>query len=532
MNKKVLGIEKLESKTLLSVVPNDPLLNNQWGLSNTSSYGAWASTIGSKDVVVAVIDSGIDLTHQDLKNNVWINPGEIPNDGIDNEGNGYIDDINGWNFFNNTNVVQDNYGHGTHIAGIIGAEGNNSLGIAGINWHVSIMPLKFMDDRGLGSNGGAIQAMEYLLMMKNSYHINVVAVNTSWESMGGFSSMLYGEIQKLNDAGIILTVAAGNSGVDTDVTLKYPSCYDSPNVISVGALDVDGVSLAGLSNYGKNTVDLAAPGTMIYSTLPWNSYGNLTGTSMASPFVAGTVALLNSIKPNLSIAEVKAAIFGSVDKLPGLFEKVATGGKLNIEAAVDNLLGIPYYHNKLPFGNITSQTLRSIGGWVQDPDGNKVIGIQLWIDNKLVSSKVCNSDGSFVFNLGVLNVGDHVINIKAQDSQTRSWGSISSTTVTVPAPVVEVSSVSLSRVVGWAYSARLGNAPVMIRVFVNDRLVASQYANQYRPVLKATLGYAYHGFNIGLNRYWFHKGDNVVKIVTFDPVSKQVSLVGTYQLRK
>ena len=180
MNKKVLGLEKLESKTLLSVTPNDPLLSSQWGLNSISAYRAWDTSTGSKQVVVAIIDSGIDLTNKDLINNIWTNPGEIAGDGIDNEGDGYVDDVHGWNFADNNNNVQDGYGHGTHVAGIIGAEGNNGLGVAGVNWNVSLMPLKFYNDQGVGDTGGAVRAMEYLLMMKNTYHVNVVVANASW----------------------------------------------------------------------------------------------------------------------------------------------------------------------------------------------------------------------------------------------------------------------------------------------------------------------------------------------------------------
>jgi hypothetical protein len=531
MNKKVLGLEQLETRTLLSVSSNDPLLNNQWGLQSISSFGSWSQSTGSKNVVVAVIDSGTDLTHQDLKDNLWINPFEIAGDGIDNENNGYIDDIYGWNFSNNTSNVQDNYGHGTHVAGIIGAVGDNSLGIAGVNWKVSIMSLKFMDDRGIGDTGGAIRAMEYALMMKNVYGVNVVVANASWGGGTGFSNMLYGEIQKLNDSGIVLTVAAGNNGSNNDITLRYPSCYDIDNIISVGALGYDKVNLAGFSNYGSTTVDLAAPGSMIYSTLPWNSYGYLSGTSMAAPFVTGAVALLNSIQP-LSVAEVKSVIFGAVDKLPELFGKVATGGKLNIEAAVDSLLGIPYVHNQAPIGGINYQTLKIVSGWVKDPDGTNPLNLQLWIDDTLVTSKISGSDGTFIFNLGGLVVGDHVINIKAMDSQSGSWSTIATTKVVIPPPVVRVGLLTTSRIAGWAYSDRSGSSPVVVRILINDRLVAGQWANQYRQALKYSLGSAYHGFNISLNRSWFRRGDNVIKVVVFDPVSKQASLVGEYRIRK
>lgn len=533
MNKKVLGIERLESKTLLSVAPNDPLLSNQWGLGSISSYGAWTQSIGSKNVVVAVIDSGIDLTHNDLKNNMWKNPGEIEGDGIDNEGDGFIDDVYGWNFANNNNDVQDRYGHGTHVAGIIGAEGNNALGVVGVNWNVSIMTLKMFDDKGVGDTGGAIRAMEYALMMKNTYGVNVVVVNASWGGGTGFSNLLYSEVSKLNNSNIILTAAAGNNGRDMDAYPGYPSCFDLPNIISVGALGYDRINLAAYSNYGATSVDLAAPGSIIYSTLPYNSYGYKSGTSMASPFVAGAVALLNAVKPNISVAEVRSAIFGNVDKIPELFGKVATGGKLNIEAAIDSLLGIPYVHNQAPIGQINYQTLRVVGGWAKDPDSsNQILNIQLWIDNNMISSKLTSSDGSFVFNLGGLVVGDHVISVKAQDVQSGSWSEIASTKVSIPPPVVRVGFISLDRVIGWAYSERSGAAPVVVRILVNDKLVAGQWANQYRPALRYTVGSVYHGFSIPLNRNWFHRGLNNVKIQVVDPISHQVSLVSQYTLRK
>jgi hypothetical protein len=531
MNKTVLLVEKLESKTLLSVAPNDSFLNNQWALGSISAYGAWSQTVGSKNVVVAIIDSGIDLNHADLKDNLWTNPGEIADDGIDNESNGYIDDVYGWNFYSNNNDVQDRYGHGTHIAGIIGAVGNNAVGVAGVNWNVSLMTLKFTDDRGIGYTGAAAQAMDYMSMMKHTYGVNVVVANASWGGGTGFSNMLYGAINRLNDNGIVLSVAAGNNGSDNDITLRYPSCYDVPNVISVGALGYDKINLAGFSNYGSTTVDLAAPGSMIYSTIPYNNYGYKSGTSMAAPFVTGTVALLNSIKP-LSVAEVKGVIFQEVDKLPELFGKVATGGKLNIEAAIDSLLGIPYQHNQAPIGGINYQTLKVVGGWAKDPDGGGPVNVQLWIDNNLVGSKLCNPDGSFSFNLGGLVVGEHVINIKAMDVQSGSWNDIASTKVTIPPPVVHVGFISLRRVTGWAYSERSGAAPVVVRILINDRLVAGQWANQYRPALYSAVDSVNHGFNIFLNRSWFRRGDNVVKIQIFDPISKQVSLVGTYHVRK
>jgi len=523
---KLVGPESLENKALLSVVPNDPRINDQWGLQSISSYQAWQYGTGSKNVVVAVIDSGIDLTNQDLKNNLWVNPGEIAGDGIDNENNGYIDDVNGWNFANNNNDVQDRYGHGTHVAGIIGAEGANGLGVTGINWNVSLMALKFMDDKGVGDTGGAIRAMDYIGMMKNTYGVNVVVANASWGGGTGFSNMLYGAINRLNDSGVVLTVAAGNSGSDNNITLRYPSCYDSDNIISVGALSkYDGVSLVGFSNYGASTVDLAAPGSMILSTIPYNNYGYLSGTSMAAPMVAGAVALLKSIKSSLTVSEVKAAIFGSVDKIPELFGKVATGGKLNVGAAMANVLGVPYDENILPTGAITSQNLRNISGWAKDLNfPNSSIHVKLIIDGADSGSIWTGVGGSFAFNLGGLTIGKHVISVEARDSQTGSWTSVASSKVTIPPPIVRVGYLRLDRVAGWAFSERSGASPVLVRIVINGRVVTGQWANLYRPALIPVVGSARHGFNIPLNRFWFHKGANDMKIVIYDPISRQVSI--------
>lgn len=535
MSKKAvsLGCESLESKRLLSVTSNDPRINDQWGLQNISVHQAWQYNTGSKDVVVAIIDSGIDLNHQDLKDNIWTNPGEIAGDGIDNEGNGYIDDVNGWNFANNNNDVQDRYGHGTHVAGIIGAVGGNALGVSGVNWKISLMPLKFMDDRGIGYTGGAVQAMNYISMMRNTYHINIVAANASWGGGTGFSNMLYGAISQLNDTGVVLTVAAGNNGSDNDVTLRYPSCYDSPNIISVGALSSYSNGLSAFSNYGSTTVDIAAPGSVILSTIPYNNYGYMSGTSMAAPFVAGAVGLLNSIKPNISIAEVKNVIFGSVDKIPELFGKVATGGKLNVGAAVANVLGIPYDSNILPVGKITFQNLRTIGGWAKDPNSSSTpISVRLIIDGAESAGVVTGADGAFVFNLGGLTIGGHDIKVQARDSQTGSWTTVASTTVNIPAPVVRVGYLKLGRIAGWAFSERSGASAVLVRVVINGRIVAGQWANLYRPALIPVVGSVRHGFNIPLNRSWFHKGTNNIQIQVYDPISKQVSIAWEGILKK
>lgn len=438
-----LRVELLEDRKLLSVSANDPRIASQWSLNSLSLNQAWQHSTGSKEVVVAILDSGIDLNHEDLKNNLWKNPGEIANNGLDDEGNGFIDDVFGWNFFNNTNNVQDNYGHGTHVAGIIGAEGNNGLGIAGINWHVSIMPLKFISDTGTGWSSGALAAMDYVIMMKNTFHVNIVVVNNSWSGGLGNSLVVDGRIKLMNDANIVFVAAAGNNGIDNDAQPSYPGSYNQPNVINVASLSSEVAGLTRSSNYGKTTVDIAAPGSVILSALSRNTYGYLSGTSMAAPQVTGAVALLNAVKPNITVSEVKSAIFDTVDKMPELLGKVATNGKLNIAASVFKVLGLQYQPIQAP-----------------------------------------------------------IVKVYAP-------------------PVAKVGYLSLNRISGWASSERSGASPVVVRVVINGRVVASQWANK-----------PHHGFNIVLNKNWFRRGTNDIRLQVFDPVSKQITLVWVGRIRK
>ena len=252
-----------------------------WGLDNTGQTGgtadadidapeAWDITTGSSSVVVAVIDEGVDYNHEDLAANMWINPGEVL-DGNDTDGNGYIDDIYGWDFYNDDNTVfdpADGDDHGTHVSGTIGAEGDNGVGVVGVNWQVNIMVLKFLGPFG-GSNADAIEALEYVIMMKNPpYNINVKITSNSWGG-GGFSQALYDAIEAARDADILFIAAAGNASTDNDRFPSYPATYDLENIIAVTATDDDD---AQYYNWGSLTVDVAAPGRSILSTTPGNTY--------------------------------------------------------------------------------------------------------------------------------------------------------------------------------------------------------------------------------------------------------------------
>jgi subtilisin family serine protease len=341
--------------------PNDPYFTGGqlWGMygnlsSPDNAYGsqaaeAWAAAIGSKDVVVGVIDEGIQITHPDLAANIWINPGETAGDGKDNDGNGYVDDIYGWDFYENNNTVYDGTSddHGTHVTGTIGAVGGNGVGVVGVNWAVSIIAGKFLGPNG-GSTTDAIEAVDYFTDLKAN-GVNVVALNNSWGG-GGYSQGLHDAIIRAAKAGILFVASSGNGNrvgkaVNTDSSPTYPACYNTAvgtstetaaaydAVISVTAIDSSG-NKASFANYGATTVDLGAPGVSILSTLPIDTYGSYSGTSMAAPHVTGAIALYASTHPGAAAADIKTAILNSTASTPSLSGKTVTGGRLDLSTVV------------------------------------------------------------------------------------------------------------------------------------------------------------------------------------------------------
>jgi subtilisin family serine protease len=344
-------------------VPNDPSYSLQYALKNTGqssgtigadikAEAAWNFTTGSRNVVVGVIDEGVDINHPDLINNIWTNPGEIPNNGIDDDGDGLVDDVHGWDFLNDDNSVYDGASlsvHGTHVSGIIGAQGNNGIGVAGVNWQVTLLPLKFLGDGG-GDDADAIEAILFAKKLRDMWvtsggtkGANVRVLSNSWGG-GGNSAALRDAVQAANSSGILFVAAAGNDGVSTDSAPHFPSSYNVPNIISVSSTDrFDAQS--GFSNFGNNTVHIAAPGSAILSTMPANSYGFLSGTSMATPYVAGVAALALAANPNLSLQGLRSAIIYSGDVLPSLSDKNLTGSRLNalgaLQSALENDTTVP-----------------------------------------------------------------------------------------------------------------------------------------------------------------------------------------------
>lgn len=350
----------------------DPQLANQWGMQNIGVKEAWTRTTGSKDMIVAVIDTGVDYTHEDLVTNLWRNPGESGvdkngltrnNNGQDDDGNGFIDDEIGWDFVSNDNRPYDlsssmmdivlkggNPGHGTHCAGNVAARMDNGKGIAGVAPNVKIMSLRFLSDKGQGTTADAIKAIEYAV--KNGARV----LSNSWGSEGEDPNDSQGN-QALKDAisfseqqGVLFIAAAGNGHQgrgydnDTDSRPAYPASYDMENIVSVAAINNQD-QLGPFSNWGARSVDIAAPGVKILSTVPGNLYQDTVidlfgmkvtwdGTSMATPHVAGAAALYWSLYPDKSWRQIKSALLSSATKIPALSGKSVSGGKLNVKSLI------------------------------------------------------------------------------------------------------------------------------------------------------------------------------------------------------
>jgi subtilisin family serine protease/Ca2+-binding RTX toxin-like protein len=314
-------------------IPNDPGFGQLWGLNNTGQNGgtpdadidapeAWDIQTGNPNLVIGVIDTGVDYNHPDLVGNIWTNPGEIAGDGIDNDNNGYIDDIRGWDFAYNDNNPSDVDGHGTHVSGTIAGKGNNGVGVTGVAWNAKIMPLKFLNDSGSGYTSDAISAINYATAK------GVKITNNSWGG-GGYSQALYDAINAAGQQGALFIAAAGNSSQNTDITPAYPASYNLANIISVASTTRTD-SLSYFSNYGLTSVDLGAPGEDIYSTLPNNSYGTYSGTSMASPHVAGAAALVWSQNPTWTAQQVKNTLMNTGDPIAALAGETVSGKRLNV----------------------------------------------------------------------------------------------------------------------------------------------------------------------------------------------------------
>ncbi len=328
----------------LESLNRDEKFGQQWGLLNTGrNSGGWFSSgkagedinatqawnveTGNRDLVVAVIDTGVDYTHPDLVQNMWKNEGEIAGNGIDDDGNGFVDDVYGYDFSNKDADPMDGHSHGTHCAGVIGAE-HNGEGIMGVMANVKIMSIKFLSDSGSGETIDAISSIDYAVA--NGAKI----LSNSWGG-GGFSQALLESIQNAHDKGVLFVAAAGNSRADNDARATYPANYEVGNVISVGAMSGKGTK-ASFSNYGQDTVHVFAPGENILSTVPGNSYKKMSGTSMATPMVSGILGLLMSKEDQLSFSEIKERIYKTSVPNAGL-TSYAKSGRIEAYRLLNNI---------------------------------------------------------------------------------------------------------------------------------------------------------------------------------------------------
>ena len=360
----------------LSRTPNDPGFTQLWGMNNPGGRAgwkgdadidaaeAWDQRTSASSIIVAVIDTGVDYTHPDLAANMWRNAGEIAGNGRDDDGNGFVDDVYGYDFANNDSNPMDDNGHGTHVAGTIGAVGDNGYGVAGVAWEVRLMAVKFLGAGGSGYTSNAIRALNYAVAN------GAVLSNNSWGG-GTFDTALNNAIANARSQGHIFVAAAGNEARNNDASPSYPASYPLDNVVAVAALTAQD-QLASFSNYGRTTVDLAAPGVGIYSTLPGRRFGTMSGTSMATPHVTGALALVWAQHPGWTYRQVIDRVLATTDPLAALAGKTVTGGRLNLARALGTDSG---GGGTLPGAHVIEMTVLKAGA--------QVTGVRLTFDQAI-----------------------------------------------------------------------------------------------------------------------------------------------------
>ena len=330
-------------------IPNDTSFSSLWGLRNTGQSGGlngfdidvlevWDTLTGSDNMVVGVIDTGVDYAHPDLAANIWTNPGEIAENGVDDDANGVIDDVHGYNAITGSGDPMDDYNHGTHCAGTIAGVGNNNTGVTGVMWQAKILPLKFLNSQGSGYTSDAVKAVNYAVALKKK-GVNIRVLSNSWGG-GGFSQALSDAIQAANDEGIVFVAAAGNSASNNDFVPAYPASYRLDNVIAVAAVDRNG-RLASFSNYGGQSVHVAAPGVEILSTVRNGGYASMSGTSMATPHVSGVAGLILCSRSELTPIEMRELLVQSSRLSPILDTKTVSNGSVDAFAALTGTFTLP-----------------------------------------------------------------------------------------------------------------------------------------------------------------------------------------------
>ena len=421
-----------------SATPNDSSFNELWGMNNTGQTGgtadadidaseAWDLFTGSRSVIVGVIDTGINYNHPDLAANIWTNPGEIPGNGLDDDGNGLVDDVHGYDFVNNDGDPNDDHSHGTHCAGTIGGVGDNGAGVAGVNWQVTMMGLKFLDAGGSGAISDAVDCVNYATDM------GVHLTSNSWGG-GGFSAPMQQALEAANANGILFVAAAGNSSSNNDSGSYYPSGYEVDNVISVAATDHND-QLASFSSYGATTVDLGAPGVNVYSTVLGSGYDSYSGTSMATPHVAGVCALLKGYNSDLDANEIKFIVMNSGDQISSLEGITLSGRRLNALNALnmngDTVLVMNQPLNGKSFIHGMDVNIK----WTSlNLDGNiKIELLQNGVLTQLIAADTENDD-SFIWTVPQsIELGDYQIKISSlNDPSLNALSNISVVTENFP----------------------------------------------------------------------------------------------------
>lgn len=402
-------------------IPNDPSFGQLWGMNNSNNFDidapqGWDIFTGDANFRVAVIDTGVQYTHPDLAANIWINPGEIAGNNIDDDGNGYVDDVRGWDFANNDNNPMDDNGHGTHCAGTVAAVGNNGVGVAGVAWLAKIVPLKFLGANGSGSISAALNCLQYCT------RTGVKVSNNSWGG-GGFSSSFQSALTQAAAIGHVFVAAAGNNGSNNDNSPSYPASYTNDNVIAVASITSSGAR-SSFSNFGVTSVDVGAPGSNVFSTYPTNSYTSLSGTSMASPHAAGVVTMVYAQNPNWTYQQVRSRVLTTVRRISSMNGVVASGGIVNLASALVNNNTNPVVTITAPANNSAFAGGTSVlftGTSTDTQDGNLSSGLT-W------TSSMQGAIGSGAsFSNATLMVGTHTITARSNDSQ----GGVGLATVTL-----------------------------------------------------------------------------------------------------
>ncbi|HEX8476428.1 MAG TPA: S8 family serine peptidase [Pyrinomonadaceae bacterium] len=384
-----------------SRTPNDPRYAEMWALKNTGQQGgvagadidaepAWDVTTGDRQIVVGVVDSGIDINHPDLRDNIWRNPAEVAGNHIDDDGNGFVDDVHGYDFFHNDGSVYDGAAgdnstdaHGTHVAGTIGATGNNGTGVTGVNWQTSLMSLKILgrDDEAPAPSSvlTSVRAYNYARMMRELWTAtggargaNIRILNNSYGGYGRSQAEL-DAIRALAASNILFVAAAGNEHNNNDDNPAYPASYDAPNLVSVTVMDRRGEYVFGSFNFGQRTVHMGAPGLEILSTTPNGTYSVFDGSSMAAPHVAGAAALICAANPVISVARMRSALLYSGDEVLNLLARTTTGRALNVAKALESAAEADSTPPAVPANfHVASQTGRSVRlEWIAPgDDGN------------------------------------------------------------------------------------------------------------------------------------------------------------------